>query len=149
MVKKIKITEAQAKSLGLINENVDMLTQFEQFCRIKVQEVNGLYNKISAISVYELIHKQVNLSDYSNRLSRLDNELRTANRKVENSIIGHPDEDTLDSRLDKANYPVSDKISSLELIISSLESLESLSEEHKLVQSFRDVQPIDITSSQS
>jgi hypothetical protein len=149
MGKKIKITEAQARSLGLINENVDMLAQFEQFCKVKIEEVNRLYSTTTMMNVGDIMTNPTTLIKLSERLSNIEDTLRTASRKVENTIIGHPDENDLDSRLDKAEWGLKGKISSLQLMIVTLDNFRELSVEHEIRKDFIDIKPIDITSSQS
>ena len=42
-MKKIRITETQAKRIGIINENVTPLLQYETYCQKLSQQVNEIY----------------------------------------------------------------------------------------------------------
>lgn len=148
MRKRIKITEAQAKSLGLINENVDMVVQFEQFCKIKSQELNQIYSHVITINVENVIDKSVDLTKMIGRVENIEDKLRIAHRNVERVIIGQPNEDELDSRLDDAEWVVKKKINALQTILATLYHLRILSIEDDLTKPFSDNTPRDITSQQ-
>jgi hypothetical protein len=142
---KLRITESQlAKIKTQLNEDVDMVAQFEQFCKGKIQEVNKIYMRVSGLSVAEVVNHEVNISDLYNYLSKMENNVMDAKDKAYSYIANLPEAD-LDLRLDKAYDSVEDKISSLNLILNVLDDLQGVSEEHKLAKSFLDVQPIDIT----
>ena len=142
---RIKITEEQLKRVKpRLNESVDVIAQFEQFCKAKVQEVNKLYNRVIGLSVAEVINGEINISEIEKYLGNLENSVLDADKKAYQHIAGLPEQD-LDLRIDKAYSFIGDKITSLNLILNGLERLQSVCEEHNLGKSFSDVAPLDIT----
>jgi hypothetical protein len=144
-MRKIKITESQAKRLKLINENADELARFEHFCKIKVDEINKVYTKVTNISVAEILNHEVNMVEINNILEKIDNELYIGNKKAYESINNLPESD-LDVRIDKAYDKVHNKLTPLQIIVLDLEKLQLAAEQHDLTGPFNDVKPIDISS---
>lgn len=144
---KVRITESQAKRLNFINEDTDMVSQFEQYCKVKVQELNNIYVKVSNLTIIDIFENLVNFSELYNYVSNIENKLLEAEKKTYDYINNLPDND-LDTRIDKAYYSVSDKLNSIQLIIMELEKLQNLNAEHKLKESFNDIKPIDISSTE-
>ncbi len=141
---KIKLTEAQFEKVRLLKEGTEIVSQFEAYCAKKNQELNLLYGKIINISVAEVLNMEVNLDGLEKHLSRIEDELHQANTNAYNVINKLPD-DNLDVRIDRAQSQVSDKLSSLNLILLSLEKIQDYEKEHNLSKSFSDSKPIDIT----
>lgn len=144
---KIKITENQAKRLKLINENTDTLSQFEQFCKSKVQELNNLYTKVTNLSIYEILHKEVNMGEIYKMLDKIENDLMLADKKTYDYINTLPEAD-LDVRIDKSHDMVTNRLTPLQIIVMDLEKLQSSTEEHSLTKPFSDIKPLDITNIQ-
>jgi hypothetical protein len=144
---KVRITESQAKRLNLINEDTDMVSQFEQYCKVKVQELNNIYTKISNLSIIDIFENSVNFGELYNYVSNIENKLLEAEKRTYDYINNLPDND-LDTRIDNAYSSVGDKLTSIQLIIMELEKLQNLNTEHKLKDSFNDVKPIDISSTE-
>jgi hypothetical protein len=143
---KIKITEQQAKRLGFINENVDVLTQFEQLCRAKSQEMDKLYMKLTDLSVAEILNGEISFEEMESYVRNIEGKLMDANRKAYSYIENLPEED-LDLRIDNAFDKANGKISSIQLIIYGLRDLQNSSEEHNLTKDFANLKPIDISAS--
>lgn len=145
---KIKITEGQATRLKLINEDVNMVAKFEEFCNAKIQEINNLFVSVSNISVIEIIGNEIGLSKIYKRLNIIENKVMLAERETYASI-DEASEENLDLRIDRAYDSVTAKLSSLQLIVMELEKLQELSNEHNLKKSFDDIKPIDVTPTES
>jgi len=143
---KIKITEGQAKRMKLINEDTNPLSQFEQLCKIKIQEINKLYVRVINLTVAEIVNNEVNMSEIDRALNKISTALYEANKVAYRYIENLPEED-LDLVIDKAYDAVTDKLTSLEIIVMELETLQNKAEEHHLANSFSDTNPIDITPS--
>jgi hypothetical protein len=143
---KIKITEQQAKRLGFINENVDVLTQFEQLCRAKSQEMDKLYMKLTDLSVAEILNGEISFEEMESYVRNIEGKLMDANRKAYSYIENLPEED-LDLRIDNAFDKANGKIASIQLIIYGLRDLQNSSEEHNLTKDFANLKPIDISAS--
>ena len=59
---RVKITEKQLRRIKeQLTEQVDKVTEFEQLCKEKAQEVNRIYSKVSNITVLEIINNEVNI----------------------------------------------------------------------------------------
>ena len=143
---KIKITEQQAKRLRIINEDVDVLTQFEQLCRAKSQEMDKLYMKLTDLSVAEILNGEVSFEEMESYVRNIEGKLMDANRKAYSYIENLPEED-LDLRIDDAFDKANGKIASIQLIIYGLRDLQDSSEEHNLTKDFANLKPIEISAS--
>ena len=113
---KIKISEAQAKRLKLVNENVDIIGQFEHLCQTTIQEVNKIYLKVINIAVSDILDGQVKIQDIYQYVDRIENKILDADKKAYAYIAQLPEAD-LDLRIDNAASSVTDKITALQLII--------------------------------
>ena len=143
---KIKITEQQAKRLRIIKEDIDVLSQFEQLCKVNSQEMDKLYMKLSDLSVAEILNNEVSLEEMESYVRNIEAKLMDANRKAYSYIENLPEED-LDLRIDNAFDKANGKISSIQLIIYGLKDLQNSAEEHNLTKDFANLKPIDITAS--
>jgi Na+-transporting NADH:ubiquinone oxidoreductase subunit NqrC len=143
---KIKITEQQAKRLRIIKEDIDILSQFEQLCKVNSQEMDKLYIKLSDLSVAEILNNEVSLEEMESYVRNIEAKLMDANRKAYSYIENLPEED-LDLRIDNAFDKANGKISSIQLIIYGLKDLQNSAEEHNLTKDFANLKPIDITAS--
>jgi Na+-transporting NADH:ubiquinone oxidoreductase subunit NqrC len=143
---KIKITEQQAKRLRLIKEDIDVLSQFEQLCKVNSQEMDKLYMKLSDLSVAEILNNEVSLEEMESYVRNIEAKLMDANRKAYSYIENLPEED-LDLRIDNAFDKANGKVSSIQLIIYGLKDLQNSAEEHNLTKDFANLKPIDITAS--
>lgn len=144
---KVRITESQAKRLNFINEDTDMVSQFEQYCKVKVQELNNIYVKVSNLTIIDIFENSVNFGELYNYVSNIENKLLEAEKRTYDYINNLPEND-LDIRIDNAYSSVGDKLTSIQLIIMDLEKLQNLNAEHKLKDSFNDIKPIDISSTE-
>jgi diphthamide synthase (EF-2-diphthine--ammonia ligase) len=142
---KIKITEQQAKRLRILNEDIDVLSQFEQLCIAKSQEVDKLYMKLTDLSVAEILNGEVSLEQMETYVRNIERKLMDANRKAYSYIENLPEED-LDLRIDNAFDKANGKISSIQLIIYGLRDLQDSSKEHKLTKDFANLKPIEISA---
>ncbi len=147
MKKKLIITESQFEKVRFLKENTDIIAKFEALCNKNIAELNKLYSKVTNISISEIIEGRVNIDGITQYLNNLEDNLNKANNTAYSVINNLPDAD-LDLKIDAAHSRVSDKISSLNLILLSLEQIQKYEKEHKLSKSFGDVQPIDITGTQ-
>lgn len=142
-MKKIIITEDQAKRLNLINEDINPLSQYEQFCKVRVEEVNKLYSRVTSISIGEILNNDVNMEQMNGLLDKIENDMRAGNKRAYDYINNLPESD-LDIRIDRAYDTVNDKLTALQLIVMDLEKLQLSTEQHNLLKSFSDVKPLDI-----
>lgn len=145
---KIKITEDQAKRLNLINEDVNPLTQFEAYCKDKAQVINNLYLKVTAISINEILHGQINMEEINNQLDLIEDSVRNGTKRAYQYIQNLPETD-LDIRIDNAEDIVLNKLHALQLITMDLEKLQLSTEQHNTLTPFKDVKPMDISGIQS
>lgn len=143
---KIKITEQQAKRLRIINEDIDVLSQFEQLCKVNSQEMDKLYMKLSDLSVAEILNNEVSFEEMESYVRNIEAKLMDANRKAYSYIENLPEED-LDLRIDNAFDKANGKISSIQLIIYGLKDLQNSSEEHNLTKDFENLKPIEVSAS--
>lgn len=143
---KIKITEQQAKRLRIINEDIDVLSQFEQLCRVNSQEMDKLYMKLSDLSVAEILNNEVSFEEMESYVRNIEAKLMDANRKAYSYIENLPEED-LDLRIDNAFDKANGKISSIQLIIYGLKDLQNSAEEHNLTKDFENLKPIEVSAS--
>lgn len=139
---KIKITEDQAKRLKLV-EGLDPVSQFEQLCRNKSIEIDRLFNKVSGISIAEIIGKEVNLEDINKVLDRIESEISAGNRKAF-AFVGGIEDNGLDARIDKADDSVVSKLTSLQLLTMDLEKVQLSIEQHGIGQAFANIKNIEI-----
>lgn len=146
-MKRIKITEAQAKRLNLISENTDPISSFEHFCRIKAQEVDRLYSKLTVMSIGEIINNEVNVAKLTEMLDKIESEVRAGSRMSYQHIKNMP-EDNSDLRIDDAEDLVMDKLTPLQLFVMDLERLQNSIDDSRLTTSFNDINPLDITGLQ-
>jgi hypothetical protein len=146
-MKRIKITEGQAKRLKLISENTDPLSSYEHFCKIKAQEVNRLYTRIINITIAEIISNEVNIDKLNEMLNKIESEVRIGSRRAYQYIKNMPEAD-LDLRIDNAEDMVTDKLTPLQLLTMDLEKLQNSIQESRLTKSFNDINPLDITGLQ-
>ena len=144
---KIKITEDQAKRLKLISENANPLSQFELFCKSKIQEINKLYVNVTNLSVAEIINNDIEMASISGTLDKIESDLHVSNNRAYQYINTLPESD-LDVRIDRAYDSVKDKLNSLQIIVMDLERLQLSSLDHSLTASFEDTKPKDITNIQ-
>ena len=146
-MKRIKITEGQAKRLKLISENTDPLSSYEHFCQIKAQEVNRIYSKVISITIAEIISNEVNIGKLNDMLNKIESEVRIGSRRAYQYIKNMPEAD-LDLRIDNAEDVVMDKLTPLQLLAMELEKLQNTVQESRLTKSFNDINPLDITGLQ-
>lgn len=147
-MKKIIITESQAKRLNLITEDMNPLIQFEAYCKELLKEVNKQYVKVISLSIGEILNNEIDMADVNDYLNKIEDKLRVANKKTYSYIEALPEND-LDLRVDNANDSVMIRLTSLQLITMDLEKIQSSSNEHNIKDSFGDVEPMDISGIQS
>lgn len=143
-MKKIKITEDQAIRLKILNEDANPLVKYELYCRKRAEEVDRCFVKVININIAEILHNEVNIREIYKYLSDIEDQVLSVEKQAY-SHIAHMDGEDLDLVIDNATDLVTDKITSLQLIISDLEKIQELNEEHKLLKQFANVKPIDIT----
>lgn len=135
---KIKITEDQAKRLGLINENLDPLSQYEMYCKSMVKKVNAIYHKVIRITINDLVHNKVNMEEINQQLDAIDSAISDGSRKAYAYIETLPEEN-LDLRIDRAHDLVNDRLTPLQLITMDLEKLQAANTSHNYVKAFSDM----------
>lgn len=145
---KIKISEGQANRLNLLKEELNPLTKFEHYCKVKSEELNKLYAKVSNIIIIEVLNGEVNIREIIDILDGIESSLYNGNTAAYKYIEQLP-ENELDVRIDDAQYYIDHKINSIQLILDSLERLSDSVDELKITQPFDDVKPIDITGMQN
>jgi hypothetical protein len=145
---KIKITEGQANRIGILKEGLNPLIHFENLAKTKIELVNRLYVSVINSSIGEIMNNNIDISDINRLLSDIESEIYDGSKKATDYINMLPDEG-LDVRADQAHDSVIDKITSLSLILMDLENLQDTSVKHKLLDSFKDTAPIDITDIQT
>ena len=146
-MKKIKITEAQAKRLKLISENSDELARFEHYCTLKAEDVNKFYVRISHITIAEILNNEVNMENITSMLNALEREISQASKKAYDYVEQLSDDELYD-RVRKAEDKVMDKLTSLQLVTMDLEKVQLLVKEHNLTKPFYDIKSMDITDLQ-
>jgi hypothetical protein len=143
---RIKITEKQAKRLNLINEDTDVVAQFEQLCNSKIQEINNIYSKLSNMSVIEIMNGYVKLNELYKYINKIEDIIMDAEKKTYQYINQNPEMEALDidMKIDAAYSKFSNKVSSIGIIIDTLGTLKDKADEHDLVKSFSDIKNIEI-----
>ena len=133
---KIKITEGQAKRLKLISENTDELSRFIYLCDVKVQEINKIYNKVSFITIAEILNHEVNMVEINTVLDKIEHDVLRSNNKAYASIK-HLPEEGLDEKIDKAYEKVNSKLTPLQIVVLDLEKLQLAARQHDLTKPFK------------
>lgn len=138
---KLRITEEQASRLKLINEDVNLVAKFEEFCNAKVKEINTLYVRIISLSVAEVISNEIDLNALEKHLYRLETSLLNVERKTSSSVA----DESLKEKIDVAYNKADRKLSLLQLVLLDLEKLQESANEHRVTDYFGDVKPMDIS----
>ncbi len=144
---RIRITETQAKKLNILKENTDPISLFEQFCATKIQEVNGIYNKLVATNVMDILTMDINMRQVVKHINNIEDSLYNTEKKITNFIESLPEDEyiELENKIYSASKALSHKISSLLLIAMDLEKLQENSQDHNLPEEFSDIKSLDIT----
>lgn len=145
---KIKISEGQANRLNLLKEELNPLTKFEYYCKVKTEELNKLYAKVSNIIIIEVLNGEVNIKEIVGMVDEIETSLYKGNTAAYKYIEQLPDSN-LDIRIDDAQYNIDQKINSIQLILDSLERLRDSVDELKITQPFDDVKPLDVTGTEN
>lgn len=135
-MKRIIITEDQAKRLNLINEDVNPLTVLERISNVRTPEMDSLYVKLSKITIEALIKNSL---DVPNLQRYIDHKIET---ELDNAYSNAYDyssssSDDLTERIDLAYYPLKRKINAIQLILGGLEKFQSSMSDGKVSKTFK------------
>lgn len=144
---KIKITETQAKRLNLLKEDMNPLTNFEQYCKVKGDELNKLYINLTSTAIIDVINGEVKIPILVEMLNDIEANLYKLNSAAYKFISNLPESD-LDLRIDNAQDIIDQKMNSISLILNALGELNEMVDGIKLTQPFDDIKPIDISGLQ-
>ena len=145
---KIKITENQFSKIRILAEQDEYMNKYREFCAEKIQEVNKIYSKVINSSIADFLEMNLNAKDLNNLIDKIENAVNAMESNMlrlwdNQSINGN---ENLDIEIENIASSVSDKISSLILILNPLEKLQDYEVEHNLTQKFDDVKPIEVQS---
>jgi len=134
---KIRITEAQAKRLNLLNEASNPYEAVLEYSKTASEKLNFIYNKLKQATVEDILTGSVNLEGLRDMVDEIERGMKPLYNRGYEYINNLPDEG-LDSALDDADWVVSDKASALALILNDLDTLSETNITHKLSKSFKD-----------
>lgn len=142
---KIRITESQYNKIRLVKENEDFLNKFKSFCAAKISEIDSIYSKILYETVADVLNFNMNFKEINNRISKIEDDVY----KAEKNIIAMYQRGTtyieeIELVISDIAEAVSDKATSLTLILNKLEELQDYQEEHRLTKQFSNVKPMEI-----
>ena len=142
---KIRITESQYNKIRLVKENEDFLNKFKSFCAAKISEIDSIYSKILYETVADVLNFNMNFKEINNRISKIDDDVY----KAEKNVIamyqrGTTHIEEIELTISDIAEAVSDKATSLTLILNKLEELQDYQEEHRLTKQFSNVKPMEI-----
>lgn len=144
---KIRITESQAKRIGVLKEHEgrDPFARFISVAKSLVGEINNLYSKTIALSLEEVIQSDI-IAQLQNKVNQIDSYRHKLYDEAYKYINNLPENDdsSLDMQLDDASSGVSSKAMVLDDILTALKGVKDSYEEKEASRVFGDVKPIEI-----
>jgi hypothetical protein len=145
-MKRVKLTEGQVRMIRLL-EDGGQLDQFSSATKRVETMIDGMWNKISFLSIGDLDGQADTFEEYADQLMRLDSTLHGISNKKEELLAniertkGNDAMMEFDSYVDGLVYDVQIKLNSLEVFLDSLIPLsKAVSKTKKLFP-----EPTDIT----
>ncbi len=144
---KIIITESQLGRLKILKEQQDDIDKYRAFCQIKAEEVNNIYNKVSYETLANFLNMSVDVEQLIKHLEMIETAVEKAERNMlqlwERGIVGDGD-DSYDMIINEIAHMVTDKTTSLTLILGHIEEIQIYQKKHNLTRYFDDNKPLDI-----
>lgn len=134
---KLRITEAQAKRLNLLKEASNPYEAVLEYSKTATERLNFIYNKLKQTTIEDILSGNVNIEGLSDMVYKIESDIKPLYTRGYEYINNLPEEG-LDQDLDDAEWVVSDKASSLSLILNQMDNLYEVNIKHKLTKSFKD-----------
>lgn len=146
-MKKIIITEEQAKRLNILSEQSNPIEKIVQFSKIKTDVLNNLFNDIvNNSSIFDAI--KFNFVKIDEQMSNIYNELLVLAEAAYAHIEDMSDEEFTDEDVvvDEVVYDVKEKIYIIKDIITALGDLAKTFKDENVLSKFNVETPLDITN---
>jgi hypothetical protein len=144
---KIKITENQYSKIKIVAEQTEYVDRYKSLCELKKEEINKIYTNIIHLSIGEILGLDFDVRKFISVVNKIENEINNAESNMiklwDARIIGHDIED-YDVMITNMAGDVTDKISSLLMLLDSINNLQESEHEHNLTNDFKDLKTINI-----
>jgi len=146
---KIILTEKQLELLKLITENEDVINQFTNRINAINGSLNKLYTDINFISIAELLNGEVDLSNFTGRLDKIEDLYHALSNEMTKYFNSFGEDAYFDKwvsihdKLDDINHKNFDKSNVISSILMDLDSLVIDNENTKNL--FSDIKSINLS----
>lgn len=142
---KIKITESQYSKIRLVKEQEEYIERYKSFCAEKAKEADSIYSKIINESVGDIMRMSIDAEQLNDRVSKIENSILSAEKNMESlysqGLISGPD---LELSIADIASSVTDKLTSITLLLNCLEKVQEYEKEHRLSYSFKNIKPLEV-----
>lgn len=145
-MKKIIITESQAKRLQILDDKGNPVDKIVQYSKIKTDILNELFNNVANNSTL-LDANKFDFKKLDDQISNIYNELMSLAKEATNYVNDMDDEefDGEDVIIDDAVSDVEEKLLILKEIVSTMGDLAKLFKDKKVFEKFKVETPLDVT----
>ena len=142
---KIKITESQYSKIRIVKEQEEYIERYKSFCAEKANEADNIYSKIINESVGDILGMSINAEQLNSMVDKIENSVLSAEKNMESlysqGLITGPD---LELSIADIASSVTDKLTSIALLLNCLEKIQGYEQEHHLSHSFKNIKPLEI-----
>ena len=145
-MKKIIITESQAKRLQILEDKGNPVNKIVQYSKIKTDILNELFNNVANNSTL-LDANKFDFKKLDDQISNIYDELISLEKKATTYVNAMSKEefDGEDVIIDEAVSDVKEKLYILKEIVSTLGDLAKLFKDEKVFEKFKVETPLDVT----
>ena len=145
-MKKIIITESQAKRLEILDDKGNPVDKIVQYSKIKTDILNELFNNVANNSTL-LDANKFDFKKLDDQISNIYDELISLEKEATTYVNDMSDEefDGEDVIIDEAVSDVKEKLYILKEIVSTLGDLAKLFKDEKVFEKFKVETPLDVT----
>lgn len=145
-MKKIIITESQAKRLQILDDKGNPVDKIVQYSKIKTDILNELFNNVANNSTL-LDANKFDFKKLDDQISNIYDELISLEKEATTYVNDMSDEefDGEDVIIDEAVSDVKEKLYVLKEIVSTLGDLAKLFKDEKVFEKFKVETPLDVT----
>lgn len=146
-MKKIIITESQAKRLQILDDKGNPVDKIVQYSKIKTDILNELFNNVANNSTL-LDANKFDFKKLDDQISNIYDELISLEKEATTYVNDMSDEefDGEDVIIDEAVSDVKEKLYILKEIVSTLGDLAKLFKDEKVFEKFKVETPLDVTN---